>query len=79
MGRAPVAVAEQARLALGRVELQQANDLPPDTLGWAWDPVTHVLTVSVRTDAQGHARVDTLGLSYSAPVTPQNLTQRGSG
>ncbi len=63
---APVAVANEG-LAL-------REQLGAGETGWAYDPRQKILAAGIKADAQGLARIEVSGLTYSAPETPRAKT-----
>ncbi|PIU94218.1 MAG: hypothetical protein COZ06_27765 [Armatimonadetes bacterium CG_4_10_14_3_um_filter_66_18] len=71
---APVAVTEGTSVRAADQVLARRDALGPGATGWAYDAQLKVLTVGLRADAKGHARLTIEGIRRSVPEAPQEQT-----
>jgi hypothetical protein len=71
---APVALAQDAKITVGREVLPRREQLAAGETGWAYDSKQKILAVGMKADAKGSARLTLAGLRYSAPEAPKPST-----
>ena len=72
---APVVVGQETKVTSAGAGLTRVDDLPPGSVGWAYNEQLRIMTMGVKCDDQGVAKLSIGGIERGVPETPRELGQ----